>query len=171
MLTAGAALAVLAVLAASTALRGDRFAAPLAALGGVGMLALLVALAARLPTLVPVAVALAGAQYGVMLLVRDGATDALSPAYSAGLLLLAELAYWSLEPDVPGERGLAARRAGLVAAATLASAGIGAVVLSVAELAAEGGVLLEAAGVAAATAVLVLVVLLARRIAALGPGT
>jgi hypothetical protein len=120
-------------------------------------------------TLVPVAVVLAGAQYGLMLLVRDGAIDAFTPAYSAGLLLLAELAYWSLEPDVPGERGLAARRAGLVAAATLAAAGIGAVVLSISELAAEGGLLLEAAGVVAATAVLVLVVLLARRVAALEP--
>ena len=169
-MTAGAALAVLAMLVASTALRGDRFAAPLAALGGVAMLAMLAALAARLPTLVPVAVALAGGQYAVMLLVRDGGTDALTPAYSAGLLALTELAYWSLEPGVPGERGLAARRAGLVAAATLASAGIGAVALSVSELAAEGGILLEGAGVAAASAVLVLVVLLARRVAALGPG-
>jgi hypothetical protein len=80
-----------------------------------------------------------------------------------GLLLVAELAHWALEPETSGgEPGLLSRRVTLVAATCLAAGGVGGLVLSVSELVVHGGLVLEAFGVAAAVAALLLLARMAR---------
>jgi hypothetical protein len=126
-------------------------------------LLLVAALAGRFAGLIPWAVALAGAEYAAFLLIREGTVDGYAPLYGAGLLLVAELAYWSIERHVagPGE-GLAARRATLVLAACLAAGGVGGLILAMAEASVSGGLGLEILGVAAAVGAMALLARLAR---------
>jgi hypothetical protein len=122
---------------------------------------LLVALVARLPSLVLSGVAILGAEYAVSLLLRGGTIDGKAPLFAVGLLLVAEGSYWSFEPHLPSDPGIAGRRLGRLAILGLVGGGVSALVLAVSELAAEGGLGLEALGVAAAGGALTLVALLA----------
>ena len=93
------------------------------------------------------------------------------PLYGAALLLVAELASWSIHERVRqrAEPGLAARRlAAVLALAALAAAG-GTVVLVAARADAAGSAALTAAGAAAVVAVVAVLVLLVRQ-AERGPG-
>lgn len=135
----------------------------MAALGIGAVFGLLVALAGRWTGLLPWALALGGAEYAVFLVLKRGALDAYAPFYGAGLLLCAELAYWSAERHVAADRpGIGRRRASLVAAACLAGGGVGALVLTASELSVSGGLGLEILGVAAAVGALALLARLAR---------
>lgn len=135
------------------------------AAAAVGLLAL--ALAGGWPALLPWPVALLGGAYVASLELRpdDGAIDAAAPVYGAALLLLAELAYWSLELRGPGreERRLVARRAAALAGLALLSLLLGALVVTVTAVPLGGGAAWDAVGVAAAAAALALIVHLARR--------
>lgn len=143
--------------------RADKLVVLVALLGVVAVLGLLLALLARWTALVAWALAFCGAEYAVFLVVRGGSIDAYAPLYGAGLLFVAELAYWALEPETSGgESGLLGRRVSLVAATCLVAAGVGGLVLSVSELVVHGGLLLEAFGVAAAVAALLLLARMAR---------
>ena len=135
-----------------------------AGVGGFAAILLLLALALRLPNLVAWAIASAGGTYAVSLLLTGGTIDGFAPLYAVGLLLVAELAYWSLELHVPSEPGIVARRAGRLALLLLVSGGASALVLAVSELAAEGGLELEALGVAALGGALALVAVLLRSV-------
>lgn len=105
------------------------------------------------------------AAYAISLSAGGQVVDSRAPLYAAGLLLAAELAYWSLERRSPGrdEPGAIARRTAALLALVLGSVGLGALLLATVELPAGGGLVLEAAGVAAATATLALLAALARR--------
>jgi hypothetical protein len=133
-----------------------------AAVGVPACLFFVVALAARSSGLLPWALALAGAEYAVYLVIQKGTIDASAPVYAAGLLVAAELAYWSLERPVPSHEALVPRRISLVLAACLAAGGVGGVILTMAELSISGGLVLEILGVAAAVGALALVATLAR---------
>jgi hypothetical protein len=133
-----------------------------AAIGVLGAVILALALVARLPGLVVWGLAVLAGGYAVALLLRSGTIDGEAPLYAAGLLVCAELSFWSLELHLPTDPGITGRRAARVVLLALIGGGISALVLAVSELAWSGGLGLEALGVAATAAALVLVALLAR---------
>ena len=63
----------------------------------VAFVALVVAVVLGWSPLVPVAVALVGGTYAVELAIDDAPLDVSVPVIALGLLLAAELAYWSLD--------------------------------------------------------------------------
>jgi hypothetical protein len=85
-------------------------------------------------------------------------------AYAAGLVLAAELAYWSLE--APREWGLVRRRALLAAALGGASSAVAALVVAVASASSGRSVAFELVAFAGVAAALLLVARLARSSAA-----
>lgn len=117
--------------------------------------------------LLPWPVVLLGGAYVASLELRadDSTIDAAAPLFGAGLLLLAELAYWSLELRGPGreERRLIARRAAALVGLALLSLLLGTLVVTVTAVPLGGGAAWDAVGVAAAAAALALIVHLARR--------
>jgi hypothetical protein len=140
--------------------------------GGVGaqlcaaaFLALLVSLVLGWAALGTVSLVLLGAAYAVHLSIDDVALDARAPLFAAGLLMTAELCYWSLEERerVRGEPGDGFRRLGFVALLGLGALFVGAVLLAVVDLGRTGGLAVDLVGAAAAAAVLLALVLAARR--------
>jgi hypothetical protein len=128
------------------------------------LVVLVAALVLGWPRLVPVAFGLLVGVYALYLSVDDAALDGTAPVFAAGVLVAAELAYWSLEEldEVRAEAGESLRRLGFVAllgaAALLVSGGV----LALADVARTRGLAVDVLGASAAAAVL-LVVLLARR--------
>ena len=107
------------------------------------------------------------AEYAVLFTAEGRSLDELTPVYAAGLLVVAELAFWSIEPRVStwGEPGLLERRLGFLVSACAGAALVAALVLVLAA-AGGGGVVLDAAGAAAAVGILALIVLLGRGVRA-----
>ena len=98
--------------------RGDEtFQQADARVAAIAFVALVAALVRGWSSLVPVAVALTGGAYAIELAVDDAPLDVAAPAVAVGLLLTAELAYWSLDERnrVRGDAGDGLRRAALVA--------------------------------------------------------
>jgi hypothetical protein len=118
-------------------------------LGLAGLAALAVGLALRRGTLVTASLGLVGTCYAVSLVGRG--LDAASPLYAGGLLLVAELAFWALEPGARIRLRQAATRrralfsGGLAVAATV----VGAVLLGVSSARVGSGAELEVAGLVA----------------------
>jgi len=84
------------------------------------------------------------------------------PVVGAGLLLTAELAFDSLEPELgPATSTAALARLILIAAVLLVSVGVDAIVLGATSIPVGGGIALTAIGVAAAVAALSVVFRLA----------
>jgi hypothetical protein len=81
-----------AVLGAAVALEADPTGPVLAGAAGAVLL-LAIALATGRPSAIPLAVVLLGAIYSI----PAGERDVWAPLFGCGLLLCAELAYWSLE--------------------------------------------------------------------------
>lgn len=154
-------------LAAAAALTAAGPRAPVALVGAAGAAVLGVALALGRPRPLPWGLALLGAAYVVAVLERPPGLDPLAPAFGAGLLLAAELAYWSLDARAPARRdpGLQRRRAvrvaGVVGAAFVLDVCV-AVGAAVGGLA-GGGLLLSLLGMAAAVGTLAVAAALARR--------
>lgn len=125
------------------------------------------AIAGGWASLLPWPIVLLGAAYVLSLELRsdDGSIDAAAPLVGAGLLAVAELAYWSLELKGPGreEPRLLARRAAALVALALVSLLLGALVVTITAVPLGGGVLWDAIGVAAAAAALALILRLAQR--------
>lgn len=120
------------------------------------------ALALRASALVPWGLGACGAAYAAALIAAAAPLDLASPLYAAGLLVSAELVHWSLEDRGGRASGeVLARRAALVGALGLATAGAGAIVLGFAQVHPAGGPLVLAAGLGAAIAALALLVRLA----------
>jgi hypothetical protein len=161
--TAASALVVAVGLAAAP-LAGAGSTTGLQALaGGAGVVALVVALLGY-PAAIGWAVAVLAAGYGIGLAGRTG-TDPAAGVEAAGLLLVAELAAWSLEcrtraTDTAGIPAWRLRRLLLLEAAALLA---GLAVTAAADLPARGGTSLGAIGVASAVAVLVIAAALLRR--------
>ncbi|MDH5279685.1 MAG: hypothetical protein OEW52_00895, partial [Thermoleophilia bacterium] len=87
-----------------------------ARVAAIAVVALVAALVLEWTALVPTAIVLVGALYAAQLAIDDAALDTASPAYAAGLLVTAELAYWSLEERdyIQGEPGASLRHAAFV---------------------------------------------------------
>jgi hypothetical protein len=135
-----------------------------AAAAGPGLVALALALVSRWPAPIPWAVVSLGASYAVSLHGRH-AIDGRAPVIGGLLVLVAELAYWSLERRTPvgDEAGLQLRRAVSVLATTLGSIAVAAALLTVTSVPLGGSVTWEAFGVAAAAGAVALLALLSRR--------
>jgi hypothetical protein len=130
----------------------------------VGVLALVTAIVQGWPRLVATSLVLLGSAYALHLSVDDVSLDARAPLFAAGLLLTAELAFWSLEErdHVRGEPGDGFRRLGFVALLGLAALAVAATVLAAVDVARTGGLAVDLLGAGAAAAALLIVVLIAR---------
>jgi hypothetical protein len=146
-------------------LRADRLALLVGLIGLAAVLFLVLALVGRYSGLLPWVFVLAGAQYATFLVIRESSIDAYAPIFGAGLLLVAELAYWSIERRVPGApgEGLTFRRGTLLVAACVAAGGVGGLILAMGELSVRGGLWLEMMGVAAAVGAIAILARLARQ--------
>ncbi len=135
------------------------------ALGGMAMVLLAGGLAARSGAILGWALVALGAEYTVLFAAQGPALDELAPLYAGAFLLVAELAFWSIERRVPAwsAPGLVERRLARLAVVSLGAIVLAAAVLVLAAASGGGGVALEAIGVAAAIGALVLLALLVRR--------
>jgi len=133
--------------------------------GSLALAALLVGLLLRWSAALAVGVALLGAQQALRLELGPDALDAWTPVVAGALLLVAELAWWSIEPRIPAwtQRGLALRRAATVMLACFAATIVSAAVVVVAGEPVSGGTVLELTGVVAAVGTLAVVAWIARR--------
>jgi hypothetical protein len=125
----------------------------------VAFVALVAALVQGWSWLVPAAVALAGGSYAVELATDDAPLDVASPVVAVGLVLAAELAYWSLDERscVPGDPGQSLRRAALVALGALSALVVASALLALVDEVRGRGIALDLAGAAAVVAVVVTV--------------
>jgi hypothetical protein len=156
---------VLAVYAA--ALAGDE-AGPVGMLGLFALVVLGGSLLLGLTSGIAWTLLLLAAEYAAALAARGGSElDAGAPLVGAGLLVLAELAYWSLELRGPGyeERRVVARRLGALGVLAFLSVLLGAFVVVLTAAPLGGGLAWDAVGVAAAAGTLAIVAWLARRAA------
>ncbi len=137
------------------------------ALGGLAVALLAGGLAARSGAILGWALVALGAEYTVLFTAQGPALDEVTPLYAGAFLLVAELAFWSIERRVPAwsAPGLVERRLTRLAAVTLGAMALAAAVLVLAAASGGGGggVALEAIGVAAAIGALVLLAVLVRR--------
>jgi hypothetical protein len=131
----------------------------------VAFLALVAALVVGWPSLVPVAVALAGGIYALELAIDDAPLDVAAPAVAVGVLLAAELAYWSLDERerAAGDPGQGLRRAAFVALLGVATLVVAGVLLALVDALRARGLALDLVGAVAAVAVFVTVLVAALR--------
>lgn len=129
-----------------------------------GLLALTFALVIGWPAPIPWAVAALGASYAVSLDGQRG-IDGRAPVVGGLLVLVAELAYWSLERRTPigDEAGLQVRRTVFVLATTLGSAAVASALLAVTSVPLGGSVTWDAFGLVAAAGAVALLALLTQR--------
>ena len=152
-------------LAGATALRGGGDEWLLILVGGPATLVLLVGLAVRWSAALAVGIVLLGAQQAVRLSVGSDAVDSWAPLSAGVLLLVAELAWWSIEPRVPAsaEPWLALRRLGTTLVVCACGSVVAAIVLVAGGAQPGGGFALELLGVVAAIGAVALVAWVARR--------
>jgi hypothetical protein len=133
--------------------------------GGLAALVLAAGLLLRTPAAVPAAIVLLGGEYALVLSVEGSALDTRAAVVAAGLLVAAELAYWSLElrAEITDEPGSYARRLAVLALLALGALVLAGGLLAVVDLAGREGLAVEIAGAAAAFAAVVLLWSLARR--------
>ena len=112
-----------------------------------------------------VCLVLLGGAYAVHLSLDDTALDARAPVLAAGLLLVAELAYWAIEErqNVRAEAGESLRHLGHVVLLALGGLAAGSVLLAVADVVRTRRLAVVLVGAAAAAGALLVLVLLARR--------
>lgn len=134
----------------------SRLGVVLAIVGGVAVGVLVVGLLLRFPPLITTALALLGAEYAVLFVVRGDTVDVRAPLYGAAFLVTAELAFGALELRAGrSEPMLAPRRAAMLVLVAVGSVVTGLIVLAAAATPLDGGVALEAIGVVAAVGLLV----------------
>jgi hypothetical protein len=149
-------------LAAYPAARSDEYGRLLAVLGAVACFLLAGGLALRLASVVAPSLVLLGGSYLLMLATGSETVDAWSPVYAAGLLLLSELAYGSLERQAaPDEPGMLVRWLATLAALVAGCLVVGTVFLAGAAVASGNGLVFLGVGVAAAATALALLARLA----------
>lgn len=107
-----------------------------------------------LAPLLPAALALLGGEYALYLSAGDVPLDIGASAFGAGLLVAAELGYWSLElrARVTEEAGGHARRTAWIALIALGGLLLGTGLLALVDVAGQEGVALEVVGALAAIA-------------------
>lgn len=128
------------------------------------LVVLVAALVRGWPSLVPVPLILVGGVYAAQLAVDDAPLDVAAPAFAAGMLVAAELAYWAIDERerVKGELGEDLRRLAVMAGLGIAALLVAAVLLALADAVRARGLGVDVLGAAAAGLVLLAVVLLAR---------
>jgi len=137
-------------------------------LAGLAVALLAVGLAARSGPVLGWGLAALGAEYAVLFAAEGRVLDELTPLYAGAFVLVAELAFWSIERRVPAwsEPTLVERRLARLAATCIGAAGVAALVIVVSAASGGGGIALEALGVVAAIGALALVAVLVQRSAA-----
>jgi hypothetical protein len=161
--TGTGALVVAGALATTTVVRGPH-ALLLLVVGGGALLALVAGLVLRWSAMVALGIGLLGAQLAVRLALGPDEVDPWTPLYAGGLLLAAELAWWSLEPRVPAwsQPWLGSLRLASVLLACVCGTAASALVVLAAGAPLHGGIGLEFVGVAAAVLALAVIALVAR---------
>jgi len=131
----------------------------------LALLTLVAAIVLDWSPLVPASVLLLAAAYATHLATDDPALDARAPLVAAGLLVTAELAYWSLEErgTIGTDPGESLRHVGVVTLLALGGLVAGSALLAVADIARTDGVAVDLLGATAAAGALLVVVLHARR--------
>jgi hypothetical protein len=131
-----------------------------------GLLALLAAIVLGWTAfLLPASLAALGGLYGLQLLVDDWSLDLAAPLVAVALIVIAELAYWSLEEreQVEEEPAAAFRRLAFLALLALGTFLGAAALLALVDAVRTVGLAVDLLGAAAAAAVLLAIVLSARR--------
>jgi hypothetical protein len=128
------------------------------------LLVLVAALVRGWSPLVPVAIAATGGLYAAQLAVDDATLDGSAPVVATGILLVAELAYWSLEERdrVPGDPGDGLRRVAFVGVLAIGALVVGGLLLALVEFVQAEGLALDVVGAVAASAILATVVIAGR---------
>jgi hypothetical protein len=137
---------------------------PLGLLGAAGVVLVLLAVALGRAGLVAAGLVVVLAGYAASVVARDSAAlDPAAPLVGGTLLVVAELAYWSVElrGKESESRSVLVRRLAMLAALTAGAIGLGAGVLAATALPLGGGVVWNLVGVAAAVAALALIARLA----------
>jgi hypothetical protein len=126
-----------------------------------GLLALVAALVLGWSALIPVALGAVGSWYGLQLAVDDAPLDLAAPLVAAGLVVTAELAYWSLEEreHVEAEGGATLHRLAYVVALVVGTFVVAALLLMLVDGVRTSGLAIDLLGAAAAAAVLAVVLL------------
>jgi hypothetical protein len=137
------------------------------AVGVLALVMLAAGLALNVAAVIPVAIALLGAEYVVILGFEADALDTQAPLVAGALLAVAELAYWSLElrASVVDEPGTYLRRIAVLSAIVLGVVATGIGALALVEVVSAGGVAIDVLGAAAAIGALALLAHAARRTA------
>lgn len=158
-------MAAAAGLAAYPALQDIHLRLVALGLGALAVVLLAAGLATRSGTVLGWALAALGGEYAVLFAAEGSVLDELTPVYAGAFVLVAELAFWSIERRVPAwsEPGLVERRLAYLGGSSAGAAAVAGLVLVIAAASGGGGAALEAIGVAAAIGALVLVAVLARR--------
>ena len=130
----------------------------------IAFVALLAAIVQGWSWLVPASIALVGASYAAELAIDDVPLDAAAPIVAVGLLLAAELGYWSLDERsrAPGDAGQGLHRTALVALGAAGTLLLGGALLALVDEVRARGLAVDLVGVLAAAAVLIMVVASAR---------
>ena len=130
----------------------------------VALLALVAGLVLGWAPLVPLSLVLVGGLYAGQLRADSVALDGSASVVAAGLLVTAELGYWSLEEreEIDAEPGQVLRRLLVVGLLGIGSLLIAETLLVLADLVRVSGLAFDVAGAAAAAAALVGIALLAR---------
>ena len=138
------------------------------AVGALAMGLLALGLVARSGSFIGWGLAALGGEYGFLFVAEGGALDELTPVYAGAFVLVAELAFWSIERRVSAwsEPTLVERRLARLAATCLGSAGVAALVIVAAAASSGGGLALEGIGVVAAIGAIALVAVLVQPSAA-----
>jgi hypothetical protein len=133
--------------------------------GAVGVVGFVYGLLRGFPGAVPWAVVLLGGAYAGSLFLPERGVDGDAPLFALGLVLLAELAYWTRELRTPmsPEPGMLSRRAIAVAAAGLGALVVAALAIAATAIPLGGGVVADLLGIAAAVVALAMVARLAER--------
>ena len=131
----------------------------------VGIVALVAAVVLGWSTLIPAAIVVVGGVYAIQLAIDDAGLDSSAPVFAAGLLVTAELAYWSLEESerVRGDAGDGLRHAAFVATLGVGALLVASVLLALVDSVNTRGLAVDLLGAAAAAAALFAVVFVARR--------
>jgi hypothetical protein len=130
----------------------------------VALVVMIAALVLGWSPFVPVAIATVGGLYAAQLAIDDAPLDTSAPVIATGVLLVAELAYWSLEERgrVPGDPGDGLRHAAFVGVLAIGALVVGALLLGLVDAVQAEGLALDVIGALAASAILAAVVLAAR---------
>jgi hypothetical protein len=144
--------------------RGSTHQGLLLAIGAAALAGISAGLIFRWSAGLACGIAALGVQQTVRLVLGPNTVDPWTPLYAGGLLLAAELAWWSIEPRVPAwsEPGTAIRRFGTATAFCGLGSALSALVVLAAGAPLEGGVSLELVGVVAAAGALAVVAIVAR---------